>query len=244
MRTGMTTGMGMGMGTTMSTDAGALYRLLAWFSPAYPIGAFSYSHGIEMAVESGLVRDRDGLVDWVAFILAHGAGRADAALFVAAHDAAASGDLDALDAVADLAAAWRGTAETALESSQQGQSFLAATRAAWGNPLLDALAARRSGAILAVSVAAGAATAGRAERDLALTAYLHAFAANLVSAGIRLIPLGQTDGQRALAALQPAVEDAVAAALATPLDEVGTAAAMVDWTSMAHETQYTRLYRS
>jgi urease accessory protein len=77
-----------------------------------------------------------------------------------------------------------------------------------------------------------------------LTAYLHAFAGNLVSAGLRLIPLGQTDGQRIIAALEQAIDVTRRAALETPLDEVGTAAPMVDWCSMRHETQYTRLFRS
>jgi urease accessory protein len=78
----------------------------------------------------------------------------------------------------------------------------------------------------------------------ALHALLHAAAANLISAGVRLIPLGQTDGQRVLAALEPAVDDAAGRALATRLDEVGTCAFRADLAGMRHETQYTRLFRS
>ena len=77
-----------------------------------------------------------------------------------------------------------------------------------------------------------------------LTAYLQAFAANLVSAGVRLVPLGQTDGQRATAALELVVARAAAAAMTANLDELGTAAPLLDWCSMKHETQYTRLFRS
>ncbi|MFI4987983.1 MAG: urease accessory protein UreF, partial [Alphaproteobacteria bacterium] len=110
-------------------DQAALYRLMAWLSPAYPIGAFSYSHGIEYAVEAGMVGDRASLVRWVGHILGQGAGRVDALLFRAAYEAV--GDVAALDGIAELAAAFRGSAETAFESAQQGAAFLATTRHAW-----------------------------------------------------------------------------------------------------------------
>ena len=89
-----------------------------------------------------------------------------------------------------------------------------------------------------------AAAAHRLDPAAVLGAYLHSFAANLVSAAVRLIPLGQTDGQRALNALMPVVDSVVPCALACPLEDCGTAAPMVDLTSMLHETQYTRLFRS
>jgi urease accessory protein len=226
------------------TEAG-LYRLLTWLSPAYPLGAFSYSHGIEYAVETGIVRDRVGLEAYVAVSLEEGAARIDASLLGAAWSAAREDNTARLDEVADLAAAWRGTAELALESEMQGRAFLATTRAAWPHPGLDAFTARRihKGAALPVAVGLAAALHGVA-LPLALTGFLHAFAANLVSAGMRLIPLGQTDGQRALAALEPAVARTVAAALATPLEDAASAVPLIDVCSMRHETQYTRLFRS
>jgi len=223
-------------------DQPALYRLLAWLSPAYPTGAFSYSHGIEYAVEAGLVTGRESLLAWVGHILAEGAGRVDALLFCAAYEAAH--DTAALDGIVELASAFRGTAETALESAQQGAAFLAATRAAWPDARLEAFAARRGEGAVALPVAVALACAGRISLELALAAYLQAFGANLISAGVRLIPLGQTEGQRALAALEPVVARAAAAALATPIEEIGSSALMVDWTSMRHETQYSRLFRS
>ena len=116
-----------------------LYRLLAWLSPAYPIGAFSYSHGIETAVEQGFVKDRPTLVTWLASVLLHGTGAVDGALFAAAWRAATDHDWQAFDAIAERAAAWRGSAEMALESRQQGGSFLSITRVAWPHPALDAL---------------------------------------------------------------------------------------------------------
>jgi len=223
-------------------ESAALYRLMAWLSPAYPTGGFSYSHGLEHAVEAGLVSSRSELVDWVGHIVTEGTGRVDAMLFRAAYEAA--DDPAPLDDVADLAAAFRGTAETALESSQQGAAFLATTRLAWPDPRLDAFALRRGRNPVALPVAVALACADRVPLERALLAYLEAFAASLVSAGVRLIPLGQSDGQRALAALEPAVAVAATAALATPLDEVGASTPMVDWCSIRHENQYTRLFRS
>ena len=223
-------------------DAGGLYRLMSWLSPAYPLGAFSYSHGIEYAVEAGLVRNEAGLLAFVETALASGTGRSDGALFAAAWRAAAD-DEAALPAIAARAAAWRGSAETALETAAQGEAFLRTTRAAWPHPLLDRLAHGTTPPALPIAVAVAAAAHG-VPLEPALAAYLQSFAGNLVSAGIRLIPLGQTAGQRLVAALAPAVQEAAAAALATPLDEVGTAAPLLDWCSMRHETQYTRLFRS
>ena len=175
--------------------------------------------------------------------MTQGAGRIDGALFAAAWRAAKADDDAALDDIVILAAAWRGTAETALESAAQGNAFASTTIKAWPDARLAALAARHGGK-LALPVAAGVALASHADLPDALTGYLAGFAANLVSAGVRLVPLGQTDGQLTLADLEPIVAAAVAAALAADLDQVGAAAPMLDWASMRHETQYTRLFRS
>ena len=222
-----------------------LYRLLAWLSPAYPIGAFSYSHGVETAVEAGFIKDRASLVTWLQSVLLLGTGAVDSALFAAAWRAGAAEDWPLFDTIAERAAAWRGTSEMALESRQQGGSFLSMTRTAWPHPALDAAHQRLSGELsLPVAVALAAAAHGIA-LDRALEGYLHAFTANLISAAVRTVPLGQSDGQIALAALEPAVRQATEAALAVAsLDEVGTATPLLDWCSLSHETQYTRLFRS
>jgi len=223
----------------------ALYRLLAWLSPAYPIGAFSYSHGIETAVEEGFIEDRASLATWLETVLRDGTGRVDGALFAAAWRAAEANDWPAFDAIAERAAAWRGTSEMALESRQQGGSFLSITRTAWPHPALVAAHERLGGELaLPVAVALAAAVHGIA-LETALGGYLHAFTANLISAAVRTVPLGQTDGQLALAALEGAVRRTVEAALAvSALDDVGTATPLLDWCSLSHETQYTRLFRS
>jgi urease accessory protein len=226
---------GEGRGGGCASAHASLYRLLAWTSPAYPTGAYSYSHGIEFAVEEGLVRDRVGLVAWIGHILRHGAGWVDAVLFARAYEA----DDQTLREIAELAIAWRGTAETALESTQQGTAFLTVTRNAWPQAALALLDDGPVALPIAFAVAARS-----VPRDAALIAFLHGISANLVSAGVRLVPLGQTDGQRAIAELAPVVTEVAVRAAACPLDRLGSAAPMVDWTSMRHEIQYTRLFRS
>jgi len=226
---------------------GGLYRLLAWFSPGFPIGAFSYSHGLEAAADHGAVHDRQTLQRWIAAVLAHGAGRVDADILRDAHRAALAQDLEAITVANRRGIAFRATSEMALESAAQGEAFLATCRAAWPDPFVDRWAAAlgESGEAVCHAAAVGAATA-RAGIPLgcALTAYLQAMAANLVSAGMRLGVVGQTDGQRILAALEPVVGSAVTEALTRDPSAFGGAAIAVDLASMAHETQYTRLFRS
>lgn len=281
----------------MTIDAVRLMRLQGWLSPSFPIGAYSYSHGLEWAVETGEVRDRVALVDWLEADLRFGAARADGVFFAQAWRAVRSslphhmgeatasaqfplpweegggervrfsdgarpcltessypltpwergaGSADIL-AVAELAAAMRGTAEFALESGQQGVAFLAAVRKAWPHPDLDRLAGALQTAgitpVLPVAAAIACAVHG-ISHNLALPLYLHAGAANLINAAVRLIPLGQSDGQAALAALEEAVADTAEEALQTDISAIGSASFMIDMASMQHETQYTRLFRS
>jgi urease accessory protein len=223
---------------TMSTETAGLYRLLAWASPAFPTGAFSYSHGLEAAAESGAVRDRATLEGWIAAIVTKGSGRIDADILRDAWRAAAAADEAALEEVNHRGTAYRATAELALESSQQGEAFVAAHGAAWGTSL-----ASDEGPSHAAVFGVAAARAGIALSN-ALTAYLQAFAANLMSAGLRLGIVGQTDGQRILATLEPVVAQAVEASLARDPEDFGAATFAADLASMAHETQYTRLFRS
>ena len=233
-----------GGGEQATLESAALYRLMAWLSPAYPVGAFSYSSGIEWAVEAGDIKDAATLRAWLAVMLAEGGGFCDAVLFAHAHRAAADRDDDALRAVAELAAAFAPSKERHLETTAQGAAFVEATRAAWPCAALDRLKAAWDGAI-AYPVAVGTAAASHGVAlEAALAAYLQAVAANWVSAGVRLVPLGQTDGQRVLAALEPIVGETARRALATALDDIGSAAFRADLASACHETQYTRLFRS
>lgn len=225
-------------------DAPALFRLMAWLSPAYPIGAFSYSSGIEWAVEAGDIKDAATLRQWLSGMLGAGSGFCDAVLFVHAHRAAAENDDTALHTAAEFGAARVSSKERFLETTAQGRAFLDATRAAWPCPALARLDAVWQGAI-ALPIAVGVTCAGHGIAcEPALHAFLHALAANWISAGVRLIPLGQTDGQRVLAALEGEIAACVARALLTRLDEAGSCTVRADIASMRHETQYTRLFRS
>ncbi|GBD49748.1 urease accessory protein UreF [Methylopila sp. Yamaguchi] len=225
-----------------AAEAGLL-KLLTWLSPAFPIGAFSYSHGLEWAVEIGDVTSRPALVDWLDALLAHGGLGSDAVFFARAHDAVCEGDAAMFAAVAELAAAFQPSRERRLESFAQGSAFLTAIRASAPTSALD-LAGSWEGPV-AYPVAVALASAGHGlPRGPALAAFLHAGVANLISAAVRLVPLGQTDGLKALAALEPAVLVAAARAAATPLDDVSGAAFRSDIASMRHETQRTRLFRT
>lgn len=226
--------------TASMTDP-ALYRLMTWLSPAYPVGAFSYSHGLEWLVETGAVRDAATLVAWLEDVLAFGAGRNDAIFFTAAYRAA--GDLDKLREIAELAAAFAPAAERHLETCAQGSAFSAVTRRAWRSPTLDRIDQDDAPLAYPVAVAVAAADHG-IELALALPAYLQAFSANLVSAGVRLVPLGHTDGQIALTRLETPVARAAEAGLSLTLDDLGGATVLADIAAMRHETQYTRLFRS
>jgi urease accessory protein len=225
----------------------ALLRLQSWLSPAFPTGSYSYSHALEWAVETGHIRDREGLVDWLEADLCYGSGRNEAIFFSEAWRCTVCDDHARLFETAELAAAFRGTAELALESSQQAASSLATLRRVWPDCVLDrlseALHENRVQPCLAVVLGVRLARQG-IPASLALPAFLQAYIANLVTAGVRLIPLGQTDGQLAIAELEQAVLAASAQAEKLTIDDLGSAAFIVDLASMAHETQYTRLFRS
>ena len=225
----------------------ALLRLQSWLSPAFPTGSYSYSHGLEWAVEAGDVHDRGSLVEWLEADLCYGSGRNEAIFFVEAWRFATGDNRGKLLEVVELAAAFRGTSEFALESSQQAAACLSTLRQVWPDRVLDwlseILSEREVQPALATVVGVSAARQG-IPADLALPAFLQSYVANLVMAGVRLIPLGQTDGQLAIAALEGAVLAASRQAETATIDDLGSAAFMIDLASMAHETQYTRLFRS
>jgi urease accessory protein len=222
--------------TRMTTD---LTKLLTWLSPAFPTGAYAYSHGLEWAVEAGDVRNETDLLAWLDDVLRFGSGRAEAILLRHAHGAR---DPAALAAVAELAAAVQPSRERRAETLGQGDAFAIAAEV-WGAPLLAAL--RASGQPVAYPVAVGALAAAHGVAvDPAALAFLHGFAANLVSAAVRLVPLGQTAGLRVLAALDSTVQDVAEATRGAALDDLGGACFRSDIAAMRHETQYTRLFRT
>jgi urease accessory protein len=218
-------------------------RLQSWLSPTFPNGAYSYSHGLEWAAEAGHVYDRSSLVDWLEADLCYGSGRNEAVFFSEAYRCAADDDAVKLMRVAEVAAASRGTSEFALESAQQATACLNTLRQVWPDCILDFYSESQFRPALAVVLGARSARE-RIPAQVALPAFLHSYVANLVIAGVRLIPLGQTDGQLAIAKLEHAVLSASAQGSCATLDDLGSAGSMVELASIAHETQYTRLFRS
>ena len=215
----------------------SLIRLLAWMSPAFPVGSFSYSHGLERVVHDGLVKDSAALKDWIHALIAHGSAWNDAVLLNESwRRARDGGDLVEL---ADLAEAMAGSLERHRETVLQGAAFLAAARA-WPSPVFDRLAAETAYPV-AVGAAAGAHDIAARE---ATAAFLHAFASNQVQAAIRLGVTGQADGVGVVAALEPAIGEIADRAASSTLDDLGSATMIADIMSMRHETQHSRLFRT
>lgn len=217
-----------------------LALLFAWFSPALPIGAFSYSHGLERLCEDGAIHDRASAEAAISAALTAGSGWSDAILLAAAHRAASAGEGAAFAEAAALAAALQPSRERLEETMRQGTAFLEITDTVWpGQTMIDSEAA----VALPIAVAAAGAAHGVPLMPLAI-AFLNAFSANLVSAAVRLVPLGQTDGQRLTRDLAPVAAMVAERAVAAGLDDVGGIAVGLDVASMRHEYQEVRLFRS
>lgn len=227
--------------TTTTPDPAALLRLLAWLSPAFPTGGFAWSHGLEWAVEAADVRDTETLFQWTDAILTHGSGRSDAILLRHAHRAAVADPMQ-LAAIAELAVAIQPARERLAETIGQGTAFaIAAT--AWDGGALRTLAEQLGG--LPYPVAVGALAGGMSvPEDATALAFLHGFAANLISAAVRLVPLGQSAGLAVQARLEPILLRIAADTRNATLDALGGAVFRADIGAMRHETQYTRLFRS
>ena len=227
-----------------ASEMAALYRLMTWLSPSFPVGAFSYSSGIEWAVEAGDITDAASLRDWLSAMLSDGAGFCDAVFLAHTHRAVTAHDDAALCAVAELAAAFVPSRERQLETTSQGRAFIDTARSAWSCEGLDEIIAACNGPVV-YPVAVGLVSAAHGiPLEPALHAFLHAVVSNWISAGSRLIPLGQTDSQRVLAQLEQEVAATVKRALAAQFDDLGSATFRADLASLRHETQYTRLFRS
>jgi urease accessory protein len=230
--------------TAREADGGSLLPLLIWLSPTFPVGAFAYSHGLEWAVEAGDIVDARSLEGWLIDLVEFGAPRSDAVLFSVAFRCAASADWLALMEANALAVALAASAERRLETTAQGAAFVAAARAAWDCEPLRRLDGAPGGRVAYPITVAAAASGHGLPLEASLEAFALAQAANLVSAVVRLGPIGQTDGQKILAALLPPIRALAREAVCASLADLGGAAFRSDIAAMRHESQYSRLFRS
>jgi urease accessory protein len=228
----------------LEPDGGSLLPLLIWLSPGFPVGAFAYSHGLEWAVEAGDIVGALSLEGWLTDLVELGAPRSDAVLFSIAFRCAAAADWAAVMEANALAVALMVSAERRLETTAQGVAFIAAARAAWDcEPLrrLEQAPDKR----IAYPIAVAAAASGHGlPLEASLQAFAFAQAANLVSAAVRLGSIGQTDGQKILAALLPRIRALAREAVGASVADLGGAAFRSDIAAMRHESQYSRLFRS
>jgi urease accessory protein len=222
---------------TSASEMQALLRLLTWLSPAFPVGGFAYSGGLERAVHDCQVRDAAGLQVWIGALMAHGTIRTDGVLLAEAF--CQVDDEAGLADVAALASALAGSSERHQETTLLGEAFVTASRA-WPHPLFDRLPRA-----CAYPVAVGAVAAAHAvPLENALTAFLHAAASQLVSAGIRLSVSGQRDGVAIMAGLEEIIADSAASIKNSTLDDLGSFTILADIASLRHETQPSRIFRS
>jgi urease accessory protein len=218
----------------MATDAPRLLLLLNWMSPTFPVGGFAYSHGLEWAIEAGIVKDAASLRDWISELLVRGSGWNDAVMFSACWDET---DFDALN---DLALALCASQERYLETTTLGRAFGNAASSFLDGPLPQVGEDN-----VAYPIAAGWACreAGIARED-ALLAWLQQFVTAQVSVAVRLVPLGQSKGLKVLRDLIPTIASIADCAARATLDDLGSATIGAEIAAMKHETQVTRIFRT
>ncbi len=216
----------------ITTKPEQLLQLLAFMSPAFPIGSFAYSHGLEWAIDDGVLTSAEDVQGWIESLLAHGSGWNDAVLFAAAFNASD----ETRKEIDELALALSASRERALETSDLGQSFAKATATLLTEEAKDFQT-------YPVAVAAACKDSGIG-KQAALLAFLQAFSNNLIAVAVRLIPLGQTRGLEVMRDLMPIITETARRAMASSLDDLGSSTLLSDIAAMKHETQYSRVFRS
>ncbi len=217
----------------MSTDTPDVMLTLAqWFSPAFPIGAFSFSHGLESLVETDEIRAAEDVEAWLNSVLNYGAGRNDVILMAASFRASSTEEIKEVDA---LARALSPSKERLLETEVQGEAFIRTINEVWGSDLPPLC--------YPVAIGASARTCGMPLHETACM-YLHALTSSLVSAAIRIVPLGQTEGQSIVRTLAPLCDQLGSTYIDESLEAIGSSSFIGDIASMTHEDQYSRMFRS
>ena len=218
--------------------------LLVWLSPSFPVGAFAFSHGLEWAVEAGDIRDANTATHWLEDLLCYGSGRTDCVTLALTWKAAMEQDHNSLTVISELVHAMQPSAERRLEAGMQGQAFMLAIASAWSAPGFQTLKSCVENHVTYPVAVGIAAASHKIPLYQTLNAFGLAFVSNLVSALVRLGPLGQTDGQRVIAGLLPQIESLSQESIEAEIHDLGGSAFRSDIASMPHETQYTRLFRS
>lgn len=216
----------------ITTEPQQLLQLLAFMSPAFPVGGFAYSHGLERAIDDGVVASADGLREWIESLLVHGSGWNDAVLFAQAYDA----DEVVQTEIDELALALAASRERALETSDLGQSFAIAVAT-----MLVSEATNFQTYPVAVAAACQKACI---DKYAGLLAYLQAFSNNLIAVAVRLVPLGQSKGLEVMRDMMPVISQTAERAMRASLDDLGSSTLLSDVASMKHESQYSRVFRS
>jgi urease accessory protein len=216
----------------ITTEPQQLLQLLAFMSPAFPVGGFAYSHGLEWAIDDGVVTSAEEVREWIEALLVHGSGWNDALLFAQAYDASDEVRLE----IDELALALATSRERALETSDLGQSF---AKAAAIMSVMEDMKFQT----YPVSVAA-ACQKSCIDKYAGLLAYLQAFSNNLIAVAVRLVPLGQTKGLEVMRDLMPVISQTAERAKRATLSDIGSSTLLSDIASMKHETQYSRVFRS
>lgn len=216
----------------ITTESTQLLQLMAIMSPAFPIGSFAYSHGLERAIDDGVVQTSDEVRDWISSLLAHGSGWNDAVLFAASFDAGDSVRTE-IDGLALALAAAR---ERALETSDLGQSLALSV----ATLLADEVVNFRAYPVVLAATCAGAGIAKRS----GLLAFMQAFSNNLIAVAVRLVPLGQSKGLEIMRELLPVIVATTERAMTATLDDLGSSTFLSDIAAMKHETQHSRVFRS
>lgn len=216
----------------ITTEPRQLLQLLAFMSPAFPVGGFAYSHGLERAIDDGVVTSADEVREWIESLLVHGSGWNDAVLFAQAYDA----DEQVRTKIDELALALAASRERALEISDLGQSFAKAVA-------IMSVIEDMNFQTYPVAVAAACQKAC-IDRYAGLLAYLQAFSNNLIAVAVRLVPLGQSKGLEVMRDMMPVISQTAERAMWATLSDLGSSTLLSDIASMKHESQYSRVFRS
>ena len=222
----------------------SLYYLLTWFSPSYPIGSYAYSHGLEYAVESKVIKDISDLSSWINDFLIYGSAYNDAIIISCGYNAIVDNDLNKLEEISQIGKAFKPSKEIALESNQQGISFVHAVSSSLKSDKFDSLIKIiKENISFPIVVACAGATCKVNKLDL-INAYLHAFVSNIISAALRLMSIGQTESQVLLIKFKKKVELLTKKIISKNIDDLGSSVLIGEWSSAKHEKQYSRLFRS